>query len=127
MNFPTKAALTVTFAATLTGCMQAAPIPLDDPRWAEADARFEGTLYGASGIAGLAHIGASFNPENSPSPEGAIITYDEAFSNAAEIAAAPGNICRHLGGSVETSHVVPGIGYDSQPPSTHVLWVTCTI
>ena len=52
----------VAAALTLTGCVDSAStplIPLDDPRRAEQDARHVGTLYGASGIAGIAYIGGT--------------------------------------------------------------------
>lgn len=127
MNFLTKTALAITFTATLNGCVQTPTVPLDDSNSAEADARHEGTLYGASGIASAAYVDATLNPEESLNPEGAIITYDKDLTTAAEIAAAPANVCAHLGGTVETSQEIKGIGFDHLPPTTHSLWITCTL
>lgn len=91
-----KILLLIVLLIGLSACEQAPLIALDDPIRAEADARYEGTVFGASGIAGIAYAGAS-NRDDS-----ATVTYDERFTNAAELAAAPANVCAYLNGTVDT-------------------------
>ena len=112
---------TVTAAAlTLAGCMETSlPIPLDDPRWARADERHAGSLYGASGIAGLAYIGVVMNPGF------ADVFYDPLYTNDAEIAAAPARICAHMNGTVTSAE---NKAHPSREfyPNARVLEVRCT-
>lgn len=110
-------------AVTLTGCMdtQTTPlIPLDDPRRAEQDARHIGTLYGASGIAGIAFVGvAQFD-------DGANISYDSRYSTEAEIAAAPEKVCAYLNSPVALVRNEPNPD-DLVPDFIRVLYIGCNV
>lgn len=98
-------------------------IPLDDPRRAEQDARHVGTLYGASGIAGIAYVGVTQRKG------GANIKIDSRYSTPAEIAAAPKKVCTFLNGTVASfrNEGIPSGNFDLEPEFVRYLYITCNV
>jgi hypothetical protein len=113
--------ITMTLAAlTLAACQPTPEIALDDPLRARADARLAGSVFGASGIAGIAYVGAT-NGDGF-----ANLSYDENYTTTAEIAAAPAKVCAHLNGTVATvdDQVNPS---PSLSGNFRVLFITCNV
>ena len=104
----------------LLGCEETTEIALEDPRRAAADARIADTIFGASGISGIAYVGASRRDD------GANLSYDERYTTPAELAAAPAKVCAELGGTVDTVR-------DENDPSGllgenfRVLFIMCNV
>lgn len=113
-----KTLLLILPIVALSACQKPLEIAQDDPRRAAADARIAGTVFGASGISGMAYVGASSRPD------GANLSYDKNFTNAVELAAAPANVCASLNGTVDTVRDEPdpsGLLDDN----FRVLYISC--
>ncbi|MEH6523707.1 hypothetical protein [Sulfitobacter sp.] len=107
-------------ALTLSACASAPLIPLDDPRRAAADARIANTIFAASGIAGIAYVGAAGRDD------GANLSYDRLYTTPVELAAAPEKVCASLGGTVDTvsDEETPG---GLVPDNFRVLFINCNV
>lgn len=104
----------------LSACEQAPLIALDDPIRAEADARIADTIFGASGIAGIAYIGSSRDDDR------ANLSYDRRYTTEAEIAAAPAKVCASLNGTVATSRIQGDLA-GSHSDDYRDLIITCNV
>ncbi|MEP1695641.1 MAG: hypothetical protein ABJJ69_03795 [Paracoccaceae bacterium] len=99
-------------------------IPLDDPRRAEQDARYAGTVGGASGISTIAIVGA-----NVVDGTGANMKIDSRYSTPAEIAAAPEKVCAYLSGTVKSfrNEGTPSGNHDLEPEFIRYLYIECNV
>lgn len=113
-------------ALTVSGCMETnsvEAIPMDDPRRERADARYAGTVQGASGIAGIAIIGGW------EKQDAAQVNYDSRYATPAEVAAAPKKICAYLNGTVASvkNEGDPSGNNDLIPEYIRYFTVTCNV
>ena len=113
-------------ALTISGCMETQSvetIPLDDPRRARADARYAGTVQGASGITGIAIIGGW------EKADAAQVNFDSRYATPAEVAAAPAKICAYLNGTVASveNQGDPSGNNDLIPEFIRYMTVTCNV
>lgn len=114
-------------ALTFSACMKTETTPLialDDPRRAEHDARWAGTIGGASGISGIALVGAHV-----VDGAGANIKIDSRYSTPAEIAASPKKVCAYLNGTVASfrNEGNPSGNFDLEAEFVRYLYITCNV